>query len=82
MATDERKTCRVRVVVDGHVVADCDCLTCDVRIERGGDELELCPDGPWGPMRVRHCRDQLTLRACIDERGARLSEPDWGTDDD
>ena len=28
--TDEAKTCRVLVLVDGHGVADCECLCCDV----------------------------------------------------
>ena len=81
MATDKTKTCRVQVVVDGHVVADCDCLSCHVGIERG-DEVELCPDRSWGPMRTWHCRDRLTLKAIIDRRGEQLSEPDWETDND
>lgn len=33
--SDER-TCRVQVLVDGHAVADCECLSCDVEVERGG----------------------------------------------
>ena len=82
MSNDKMRTCRVQVVVDGHVVADCDCLRCDVGIERGEDKVELCPDGSWGPMRVWHCRDHLVLKACIDRRGAQLSEPDWEIDDD
>lgn len=80
MSTDKSGTCRVQVVVDGHMVADLDCCTCDVEIERGGDKVELCPDGAWGPMRTWHRRDHLTLKAIIDKRGARLCEPDWGSD--
>ena len=32
----EERTCRVQVLVDGYEVADCECLSCDVEIERGG----------------------------------------------
>lgn len=79
MATDNRETRRVQVVVDGHVVADCECCACHVEIERGGDEVELRTD-EWGPTRVWHRRDHLVLKAIIDRRGAQLSEPDWGSD--
>ena len=34
--TDEERTCRVQVLVDGHAVADCECLCCSVEVERGG----------------------------------------------
>lgn len=34
--TGEERTCRVRVLVDGHAVADCECLSCAVEVERGG----------------------------------------------
>ena len=34
--TDEARSCRVQVLVDGHTVADCECLNCDVEVERGG----------------------------------------------
>ena len=34
--TDDARTCRVQVLVDGHAVADCECLSCDVEVERGG----------------------------------------------
>ena len=32
----EERTCRVQVLVDGHAIADCECLSCDVEVERGG----------------------------------------------
>ena len=32
----EERTCRVQVLVDGHAVADCECLSCSVEVERGG----------------------------------------------
>ena len=38
--TGDAKTCRVQVLVDGHAVADCECLSCAVEVERGGAQGE------------------------------------------
>lgn len=78
--TDEARSCRVQVLVDGHAVADCECLSCDVEIERGGVKVSVEPDGPYGDVREWRPRDVLRVRACIDGR-VELSAPEGCRDD-
>ena len=78
--TDEARSCRVQVLVDGHAVADCECLCCSVEVERGGVKVSVEPDGPYGPVREWRSRDILKVRACVDGR-AELSAPEGVRDD-
>lgn len=77
--TDEQ-TCRVQVLVDGHVVADCECLSCAVEIERGGLKMSVEPGGPNGDVREWRPRDVLRVRATVEGR-AGLSAPERGAKD-
>ena len=63
--TGDAKTCRVQVLVDGHAVADCECLSCAVEIERGGVKVIVVPGGPIGPVREGRPRDVVRVRACV-----------------
>ena len=78
--TDEARSCRVQVLVDGHAVADCECLNCDVEIERGGVKVSVEPGGPYGDVREWHPRDILCVRATVEGR-AELSAPEGVRDD-
>lgn len=77
---DEGETCRVQVLVDGHAVADCECLGCEVEVERGGLKVSVEPGGPYGDVREWHPRDILKVRACVSGR-AELSAPGGGRDE-
>ena len=77
--TDER-TCRVQVLVDGHAVADCECLSCAVEVERGGVKVSVEPGGPYGDVREWHPRDILCVRATVEGR-AELSAPEGVCDE-
>lgn len=70
----EERTCRVQVLVDGHAVADCECLSCAVEVERGGVKVSVEPGGPYGDVREWHQRDVLRVRATV-EGPAVLSAP-------
>ena len=72
--TDEARSCRVQVLVDGHTVADCECLSCDVEVERGGVKVSVEPGGPFGDVREWHPRDILCVRATVEGR-AELYAP-------
>ena len=62
----EERTCRVQVLVDGHAVADCECLSCSVEVERGGAQGERRAGRPLrGRARVAPARHP---------QGARLRE--------
>ena len=74
--TDDR-TCRVQVLVDGHAVADCECLSCAVEIERGGVKVSVEPGGPHGAVREWRARDVRGVRATV-EGSAELSAPEGG----
>ena len=76
----EERTCRVQVLVDGHAVADCECLSCDVEIERGGVKVSVEPGGPYGDVREWRPRDVLRVRATVDGP-AVLSAPGGGADE-
>ena len=53
----EERTCRVQVLVDGHAVADCECLSCAVEVERGGGQGERrAGRPPWARARVEAAR--------------------------
>lgn len=78
--TDEERTCRVQVLVDGHAVADCECLCCSVEIERGGVKVSVEPGGPYGDVREWRPRDILSVRATVIGR-AELSAPGGGSDE-
>ena len=61
--TDEGKTCRVQVLVDGHAVADCECLSCAVEVERGGAQGERRAGRPLrGRPRVAPARHHQGAR--------------------
>ena len=65
----EERTCRVQVLVDGYEVADCECLSCAVEIERGGAQGERrAGRAPRGRARVAPARRPQGAR---DRRGAR-----------
>ena len=70
----EERTCRVQVLVDGHAVADCECLSCSVEVERGGVKVSVEPGGPFGDVREWRPRDILCVRATVEGR-AELSTP-------
>ena len=76
----EERTCRVQVIVDGHAVADCECLSCDVEVERGGVKVSVEPGGPFGDVREWRPRDILCVRACAAGR-VELSAPGGGRDE-
>ena len=76
----EERTCRVRVLVDGHAVADCECLSCSVEVERGGVKVSVEPGGPFGDVREWRPRDILCVRACAAGR-VELSVPGGGRDE-
>ena len=76
----EEQTCRVQVLVDGHAVADCECLSCAVEVERGGVKVSVEPGGPHGPVREWRPRDVLRVSACVSGR-AELSAPGGGLDE-
>lgn len=78
--TDEARSCRVQVLVDGHTVADCECLNCDVEVERGGVKVSVEPGGPYGDVREWRPRDILRVRACAAGR-VELSAPGGGRDE-
>ncbi len=78
--TDEARSCRVQVLVDGHAVADCECLCCSVEVERGGVKVSVEPGGPYGDVREWHPRDILCVRATVEGR-AELSAPEGVRDD-
>ena len=54
--TDEERTCRVQVLVDGHAVADCECLSCYVEVERGGQGERRAGRATRGRARVAPAR--------------------------
>ena len=76
----EERTCRVQVLVDGHAVADCECLSCAVEVERGGVKVSVEPGGPYGDVREWHPRDILCVRATVEGR-AELSAPEGVRDE-
>ena len=76
----EERTCRVQVLVDGHAIADCECLSCDVDVERGGVKVSVEPGGPYGDVREWHPRDILCVRATVEGR-AELSAPEGVRDE-
>lgn len=78
--TGEERTCRVQVLVDGHTVADCECLSCAVEIERGGLKVSVEPGGPHGDVRELRPRDVLRVRATVEGR-AELSAPEGVRDE-
>ena len=68
--TDEARSCRVQVLVDGHAVADCECLNCDVEVERGGQGERRAGRPLRGRARVAPPRHPQGARLRERPRGA------------